>query len=360
MSDKVNHLESAIPAYLKVERQRALGIDDDYVPSTASFSARFDEHVNTLIMAFFGVQFQQQNAASKAAFKRIVEAYQGDNGPAFWDEAFYNDEAGYTNHVFVGYWRDVVTFQQWQDALPVDWWYRFVNESDQVGVFCELYTPNIRDTETTFSHPVPEGYSRIADKMSGKVREHGYWGSARDRIPRTQTESLEAVGQPLIKQKDIVNKVDTFGRLVSVIPHENLCLLRSGQDWTDTESSERSFYFDTIVPPLEKGMNEIVEQGLSLGCFFNRYMKVAKKGCKPSKTYSLSAWHSLSAIESWVKKETHLAIFRAGTKHYKTIGDDARLKLYHEMSVVHAKDQSFDYFNCHPSTGMLKAAFASK
>jgi len=191
--------------------------------------------------------------------------------------------------------------------------------------------------------------------MSGTVREHGYWGSARDRIPRSQTDDLVANGTISLKKSQ---ENCTFGRLVSVTPHENLCLLRSGQDWGDTDTLERNFYIEKIVPPLEAGMLEIRDQGLDFGCLFNRYMHIVEGGEQLDKTYSLSAWYSISEIEAWVKAETHLEIFRAGINHYSTVGGDAKLRLYHEMSIIRAKDQSFEYFNCHPATGMLKAAIS--
>jgi hypothetical protein len=47
----------------------------------------------------------------------------------------------------------------------------------------------------------------------------------------------------------------------------------------------------------------------------------------------------------WCRGGTH-RIFNAGIKHYRTAGDRAMLRLYHEMSVIQAKDQAFEYFNC--------------
>ena len=73
------------------------------------------------------------------------------------------------------------------------------------------------------------------------------------------------------------------------------------------------------------------------------------------KSYSVSAWHSLSELEDWVRADTHLAIWAAGIKHFKLAGDEAKLRLYHEMMVLRAEDQSFSYFNCHHETGMLRA-----
>ena len=43
-------------------------------------------------------------------------------------------------------------------------------------------------------------------------------------------------------------------------------------------------------------------------------------------------------------------------KYLSAFGPAAQLKLYHEVTVAAATQQYFEYFNCHPQTGMLRAA----
>lgn len=307
-------------------------------------------------MAFFGVQSRQKSGESDRAVAAIEAGLSGKDAPKFWDRAEYEDEAGYFNSIMVGYWDDLPTYQNWQKAKPTDWWYQGASLNGELGFFRECYTPGFEDSETTFSHSYPEGYSKIADRMSGDTDTHGYWGSARDRIPRAQTDPLEPVGQPRAASTD---DNETLGRHIVVKPHDNLCLLRSGQDWSEAGDEERKLYFERVKPPLEIGMRELRDQGGAFGCYFNRYMYCVGPNSQLEKTYSLSAWHSLAELETWCKGGTHLCIFAAGTKHYRTAGDKAMLRLYHEMSVIRAKDQAFEYFNCHRHTGMLNAAFGS-
>ena len=59
-----------------------------------------------------------------------------------------------------------------------------------------------------------------------------------------------------------------------VIPHDNVCLIRSGQDWGDTEASERKMYLEDVEPVLREGMDFLRDQGRSIGCYANRYMTV--------------------------------------------------------------------------------------
>lgn len=343
-------LEPAIPEHLRVERKLPLGAPAGFTPLHASYSARFNVNVKSIPMACLGIQYRNETPAVLQVLQKQRGQFTGTGAPSFWDAARYIDEAGCTNEVIVGYWDDLAVYEGWEKARPEDFWVCGLDLDGTIGAFKECYTPQIEDTETTFSHPHPEGYSKISDHMSGKTDTHEYWGSARDRIPRSQTDALAPMGYPSADPGDLR---ETLGRHIIVTPHENLCLLRSGQDWTETDEEETAFYLDKVKPFLDKGMIEIRDEGVEIGCYFNRYMTLMSDRTEVKKTYSLSAWHSLAEIEAWCKADTHLTIWGAGVRHYKKAGDAAKLRLYHEMSVIRAKDQTFEYFNCHNRTGML-------
>jgi aldoxime dehydratase len=344
-------LEPAIPPHLQVKRTQSLNAPPDFKPTVASYSARFAPTVKTLPMAYIGVQYKQASSDVVQAIDTVAAAFQSGGGPGFWDRAEYVDELGYTNAVLVGYWDSKDDHANWEAGLPRDWWHPGAVLDGEIGFFLECYTPSVADTETTYGHQYPEGYANLASHMSGPTDTHGYWGSARDRIARSQTDSLEAQGEP-----QVTSNWDgtTLGRHIVVDPHENLCLLRSGQDWTDVGPEERDFYLRDVKPSLDRGMRYIRDEGKAVGCYFNRYMTVVTKQGAVDKTYSLSAWHSLNELEAWVKTDSHLEIFAAGMKHYLTFAKPM-LRLYHEMFVVRASGQHFEYFNCHQKTGMLNA-----
>lgn len=353
MSSTITILEPAIPQHLRVERTRPLGAATDFVPSSTSFSSRFDPNVKTLPMVYFGVQHRGRESEAEEAMARLKDGFLESNGPGFWDRARYVDELGYVNLLLVGYWKGHEGYRQWEARRPSNWWFADADPNGPLGFFKEAYTPGIEDTETTFSHRLPEGYSHLCDHWSEPTDTHDYWGSARDRMPRSQTDPFVPSGTPISTLKE---GETSFGRYVRIIPHENLCLLRSGQDWSETEVDERSFYLERVEPILNKGMMEIRDEGRQKGCFYNRYMTVTSDDGSPiEKTYSLSAWNSIGEIEIWVRQATHLAIYHIGVKHYQKTGHNAKLHLYHEMFVLRARDQQYEYFNCHPQTGMLKA-----
>lgn len=341
-------LEPAIPAHLRVPRTLPLHAPEGFVPVHSSFSARFSPKVESLTIGYIGLQSAEDAGEIDEVLARTLAAFARADGPLFWDVASHVDDQGYRNRVVAAYWRDEAANRRWEQQLGPDWWYRGLDPKGQLGSFREVIRPSLSDTETTFSHRHPEGYARIADAMSGDTDTHEYWGSARDRIPRAQTDELPPQGQPAASSA--CADTDTLGRLVEVTPHENLCLLRSGQDWSETEEAERAFYLGQVKPLLEAGMDELNLDGVRLGCYFNRYLQLTE-----GRSYSLSAWHSLADLEAWVKADTHLRIWAAGIKHYKRAGPEARLRLYHELAVLPAANQTYAYFNCHRRTGMLNA-----
>jgi len=347
----IDALEGAIPAHLKRERTCPLSGPQDFIPKHASYSARFSEDVTALPMTYVGLQFPPGTEVGPAV-QVIENGIAGPLGPEFSDRARFVDKNGFENLLFALYWRGEENFRRWMISVGDDWWHSGLAVSGPIGAFHESFQPSVMDTETTFSHRHPEGYTVLADKMSGKTDTHEYWGSARDRIPRAQFDELipsKAVAPTQIAE-------ETRGRKIVVQPAENLCLLRSGQDWSETSNEERAFYLQEVKPFLEIGMEELTEKGAALGCYFNRYVQLEGSNGQLEKTYSLSAWRSLTDLEAWVKAATHLQIFGAGIRHYKQAGDKAKLRLYHELMVLKADNQSFEYFNCHRDTGMLRYA----
>jgi aldoxime dehydratase len=170
----------------------------------------------------------------------------------------------------------------------------------------------------------------------------------RDRIPLSQTDAMTPGGSPeLIRD----------GARLRVQAHDNLCLIRSGQDWSDTEASERKLYLDDVEPVLREGMDFLRDDGLAIGCYANRYMGVlSADGSASEKSYGQSWWKSLAALERWAESHpTHVKIFGAAMKYLSTLGPSAKLRLYHEVTVATADEQFFEYLNCHSKTGMLAA-----
>jgi aldoxime dehydratase len=342
-------MESAIPEYLKTARTRHRRVPDDYAPPYPSFVARHKPSVARAVMAYFGVQ--SRGAPSKAAEQAmawIASCFGQNAGPTHWDRARYIDEAGFTNVVTVAYWDDRAKFDGWF-ATARDGWTGDARAVDGIGTFIEVLYPSVEGYETLFSSlGRPEGVAVLADGMSGEVQEHAYWGGMRDRIPLSQTSEMAPAGAA---------RTIRDGARTRVIPHDNVCLIRSGQDWGDTEASERKMYLDDVEPVLREGMDFLRDDGRAIGCYANRYMTVVTpEGTPAEKSYGMSWWKSLAALERWAESHpTHVRIFGAAMKYLSTLGPAAKLRLYHEVTVARADEAFFEYRGCHPQTGMLNA-----
>jgi len=341
-------MESAIPLHLETSRTRHKRVPEDYQPPYPSFVARYKPAVSRVVMAYFGVQYRgAAPPAATEALAEIAERFATVGGPSHWDCAHYVDQAGHRNVVSVAYWNDLVRFDDWFVPARETWTGK---ARDDVGTFIEVLRPSVARHETLFSSlGRPEGVAVIADSMSGEVQEHAYWGGMRDRIPLSQVDAMAPGGSPELVRD---------GARLRVKPHDNLCLIRSGQDWSDTEASERKLYLDDVEPVLREGMDFLRDDGLAIGCYANRYMQVlAADGGASEKSYGQSWWKSLAALERWAESHpTHVRIFGAAMKYLSTLGPSAKLRLYHEVTVAAADEQFFEYRNCHAKTGMLAAA----
>ena len=320
------------------------------MPPYPATVARYKPSVKRLVMAYFGLQYRGTSIPDSAegTLRVMATALAHENGPGHWDRARYVDEEGFTNIISIGYWDALDSFENWYAQHGATWASGALTGSG-FGTFTEIVRPAIERFETLFSSDVREGVACLAEGLSGVVQEHAYWGGARDRIPLSQTHDMEPVGEP---------RVVTQGLHQRVFPHENICLIRSGQDWTATELEERRMYVEDVEPVLHAGMNFLRDDGLRVGCFANRYMTlVDDTGRTSERTFGMSWWKSLAALEGWAESHpTHIAIFGAAMKYLGAMGPAAKLKLYHEVTVAAADEQHFEYYNCHSRTGMLRAA----
>lgn len=342
-------MESAIPPHLTRDPTRHKRVSGDYQPPYPSFVARHKREVKRVVMAYFGVQFREADRREgREALERLASGFAAPDGPGHWDRAGYLDQAGFENRVCAAYWDDPARFDAWFPAARAAWTGAQATTRG-VGTFVEVLRPSIERYETLFSSlGRPEGVSTLADHMSGEIQEHGYWGGMRDRIPLSQTDELAPIGAPSRKRE---------GARIQVAPQENLCLIRSGQDWSDTLATERAMYVRDVEPVLREGMDFLRDHGRAIGCYANRYMQVVDAQGNPTdKTYGMSWWKSLADLERWAETHpTHLKIFGAAMKYLSALGPAGKLRLYHEVTVAAVGEQFFEYFNCHDLTGVMGA-----
>lgn len=347
-------MESAIDKHLKCPRTLSRRVPDEYQPPFPMWVARADETLQQVVMGYLGVQYQGegQRAAALQAMGDIVGRFGLADGPLSHDLTHHTDASGYDNLIVVGYWKDTAAHSRWW-ALPevAGWWNADARLAEGLGYFREIVAPRAEQFETlyAFKDQLP-GVGAVMDGISGDIEEHGYWGSMRDRFPASQTDWMAPTGELQV----VAGDPNKGGRVV-VLGHDNVALIRSGQDWADAEAEERSLYLDEMLPTLQAGMDFLRDNGQALGCYSNRFVRnIDLQGNFLDVSYNIGHWRSVEKLERWAESHpTHLRIF---VTFFRVAAGLAKLRLYHEVSVSDAKNQVFEYINCHPQTGMLRDA----
>ena len=349
-------MESAIAEHLKCPRTRHRRVEDDYAPPYPVWSARAPVSTTQVVMGYFGVQSRGADMQGRAcaALMKIARDFALPDGPGHHDLTHHVDADGFDNMIAIAYWRDTDAFRRWCATPAVDaWWRADERLTEGLGYFREIASPRVQHFETMFNTPDRmEGVGVVMGGVSGELQEHGYWGSMRDRIPLSQTDAMAPSGT-----RAVIAGAPAPGQRVRIAGHENIAMIRSGQEWTDTTGQERTLYLQEMEPVLREGMDFLRDQGLGIGCYSNRYMRhLDAQGTPLQKSFGLSYWRALADMERWAESHpTHVAIFGAAMRYLMALGPAARLRLYHEVSVASADEQSFTYVDCVPGTGLFSA-----
>lgn len=352
-------MESAIPSYLQCPRTQTSRVDASYTPPYPCWTARADQSVAQVVMGYFGVQSTGPENHGRAcrALMGIVSGLKGADGAGHIDLTHYVDAQGYDNMIAIAYWDSPQAFARWRDSEAIAaWWNDPQRLQDGLGYFREILSPRIQHLETMFNTPDhPEGVGVVMGGLSEPFREHGYWGSMRERIPLAQTDPLTPSGQ-LARHADGLQT----GR-VQLVGHDNLAVIRSGQEWTSTRGLERELYLRDMEPVLARGMDFLRDQGQSIGCYSNRYMRhVGTDGKPQEKSFGLSYWRCLADMERWSESHpTHVEIFGTFMRMVQALEFKLALAVYHEVTILKPDEQDYEYINCHAATGLLAAAPAT-
>ncbi|PBC47757.1 phenylacetaldoxime dehydratase [Rhodococcus sp. ACS1] len=347
-------MESAISDHLTCPRTLTRRVPDGYQPPFPMWVGRAAEEVQQVVMGYLGVQFRgdAQRPAALRAMRDMVAGFDLPDGPLHYDLTHHVDNQSHENLMVVGYWKDIAAHDRWLQFPEVaDWWASDERLSEGLGHFREIVAPRAEQFETlyAFQDALP-GVGAVMGGISGEINEHGYWGSMRERFPISQTDWIQPSGELRVLSGD-----PAAGGRVVVQGHDNIALIRSGQDWAEAETAERNLYLDEILPTLQDGMDFLRDNGQSVGCYSNRFVRnIDLDGNFLDQSYNIGHWGSLDKLERWAESHpTHLRIF---TTFFRVAASLSKLRLYHEVSVFDARDQRYEYINCHPLTGMLRDA----
>ncbi|GBR54056.1 aldoxime dehydratase [Neokomagataea thailandica NBRC 106555] len=349
-------MESAIAPELRCPRTRDRRIGEDFIPSFPAWTARDDAHSTQCVMAYFGVQWRTpaHEVDALIILDEFLHLFQGEGGALNVEQARFVDKAGWNNLVTIGYWPTPEAYETWWRTHQ-GWWNDPAREASDVGLYREIFLPHKTHLETLFNtNNEFEGVGTILGSFSDSpIQEHSYWGGMRDRLPASQTDELHSSGERRIVEKN--------GQRLTILGHQGMTLIRSGQDCSLMQTAERELYFTRIEPTLIQGMNFLRDEGLAIGCYFNRFMRIcADRGGKAERSFGMSVWHTLSDLEHWAEHHpTHKAIFNEFLTVVQALKGQLELRVFHEVAVLHSDNQIFEYIGCHPETGMLNGLVAT-
>ncbi|KAK1752628.1 hem-containing dehydratase protein [Echria macrotheca] len=366
-------LVSAIPTNLQCPRTQPARIPKpDFEPPYPCHAVLFPQDVSQLVIAIIGAQHKPSSdptatEASRSTISTFLSNPTASTPPSFFEWASVTDNKDFLNFTALAYWPSKSAYETWTAESGFQtWWTSLDPSTSPNGWFLEVFLPTTDRFETMFNTPThAEGSAHMRESMSDPIREHGYWGSMRDRLPLSQTDPL--TGTPDARPSTtttapISNNPSSSNKRIIIPGKKNLTIIRSGQDWHDTTPKERDLYLSTMHPVLTRGMDFLRDNGSEVGCYSCRLMDIvdAKTGSSEriDRTFGLAYFDELASLERWSREHpTHLAIFGGFMQYARTLGDEVTLKVFHEVMVLREDQQFFEYVGCHGGTGMLAAGW---
>lgn len=317
---------------------------EGWTPPVDAWQARFGPGQESISCAYLGAQSLGEETAL-AVIDRLARLIARDDV----ERASFVDGQGYHNEVLILYWSSAEQRDAfWNEAPIARWWEEARQGQVGCGIWREMFTLRPSRFETLFSQRHARGSGKLATDLGTPICEHGYWGGMRDRIADSAHDALDCSGQgQLIESGN--------ARHITLIPHEGMCVIRSGQDWSACGAEERAQYQSTVLPALIEGMNYLSDNPAETGCRFSRFLQEKAHDGKPlESSFGHAAFQSLAHLERWAHTHpTHLAIFNAFMAMAVSQGANCALSLWHEVFVLDAASSRFDYIDCHPGTGLL-------
>ena len=326
----------------------------NWEPPYPAFSAEFKLPADHAVIAYYGVEWRTGDSTkdSESFHSWMAGMLELPSRPDVINRARCST-GNLITEVFFLYWLDPLRFTQWEcSAQHTCWWNDPHRIQEAAGYWRETWRSPLSRTETLLSSQRRFGLSEGAERIRGPIREHAYWGAARDRIPGS-AQDLMASTVNTLRRLDPLPK--SKGARLRVTPPANVCLIRSGQDWSQCGPKERDLYLSDIHPLLLEAMNFLRTNGSEVGCVFCRFFEELNlHGAEQPRTSAAALFLSLEHLEAWVSQHpTHLAIFRAAGEMAQKLNFKLDLNLWHEVAVLPERMAVGEYLNCEPTTGLL-------
>lgn len=337
------------------ERKFPLRKRDGFVPQVQRWSFQLPPDCMQMRVGFLAVQGVDDAALEKSAFfKWARSALSHPASPTTFDHARFTDTQGLRNHVITAYWIDERRFERWRsDDVLQSWWTSNERLHDGAGVWREMLRVPRERQESIYWRDYPAGLMSSEEVAVYPTPYCGYYGAMRDRIPLAANDPLDAPeGLALVVQSGRGGYAERW----RITPPHNLAVIRSANSWGRMDEEQLADFETKLKKPLDDGMAYLRGSPLPTGCASLRMQcKLDTDGRLLPEEHALGHFLSLRHMEKWAEDHaTHAAIFKAAMSRYKRYGKDNQLRTWHEVYVLPAGDQLFEYINCGPETGLLR------
>ena len=322
----------------------------NWEPPAPAWQSSWEQQSDPLIAGYFGIQAREPALLDAWA----KEAFSAKCGPFAVEQGRHSGKGGTPDYLYVAYWRRSQYQQWWPRARQ--WWNDGQRLNEGAGYWREVVAMPFERFETLHSTTEPHGISVSADGMDGPILEHGYPGGMRDRIPLSAFHDLRAAGS---FDTRLESRRTDGGRRVLVRPPENMCVIRSGQNWSYCTGAEKDYYLEKLHPVLLEGMRYLRDNPAESNCYSLRFVdKKDQRWGATEQSFGLGYSLDAHAFEEWAKSHsTHIAIFQGFLKMVDVFGpENMKLRLWHEVTALPNEGCEFEYINCHSQTGLLRYA----
>jgi len=270
-----------------------------------------------MVLAQLAVQSAPDDPAGAEAFAQLTALLAGVRH----DVVEEHDRDDRLNRIALAYWPDVSAYDTWTAQGAVRTWW----EDAGVGRWREVSVVPPERIETLHSSG-ELGPSQGAAQLSliAPTDVHEYPGGMRDRMPISRTDPLEGP--------------------------QNICFIRTAQDWSGCGPAERARYVEHVEPTLRRAAAYLAAEPEESGCLSARFAR----GPGADRSCVLAWFRSLADLERWTHSHpTHQAILNEFFGLVESGGGQIELALWHEVFTLPAGAPRLEYRDCHPRTGLL-------
>ncbi|MGW6455918.1 phenylacetaldoxime dehydratase family protein [Streptomyces sp. NPDC055078] len=330
-----------------------------HTPRAPRWTAAFDAPISLMTCDYLAIQCGSETSPEAAEFLATIRATHTDAGnhrPEAWELLSFTDDEGMVNLVHLGYWRDATQHARWAEHSRLATWFASLDPSSiSFGAWHEVVQTPLDRLETIYSDPRREfGLAACPGISVSPMTTNGYYGAARDRMPASAIDRLEA-GSPHRRRTPAVPSLQR--RLRAESGH-NTAVIRSGQFYAGAEGEQLRDYRESLEPKLMAGMEHLKRKADTEGTMSLRIMTSRDTTTlQPQRETSVYGhFHTLESLERWAAEHsTHAAIYEHAIRKNREYGADRAVTTWHEVFVL-PRCASYEYVNCHPRTGILPFA----